>query len=333
MGTFAVAAGSNRLLVVAIASTRTTAGSQTVSSVTYGGQALTLAAGDGTSTVTWNHSYLYYLNEAGIAAAVGTSLNVTITGGTSYYTWVYSAVYAGVDQSTPFTSARNYNSATANTAVGPFSPTLTIASGDQAVEIVNQARSTTGTTARTISTWATGWTTAGVAPASIVTSGPTATLYIRDRNVLTAASDGSQHTADNSGTWDSMTAMSIKPYVDPNAHTYTVTPLGTTDDTGVIPDQSGAGGCGATNFWNVRYFLVNEHFTVNDLNVRFDVTHATRGQVQMTLTSPPDASGTRVSQVLVPTASDSLNNYDILLDADTGGTLGGWHRGHYRRPG
>ena len=39
---------------------------------------------------------------------------------------------------------------------------------------------------RTITTWATNWTTAGQAPAAIVTSGPCAQMYIRDRTVLTA---------------------------------------------------------------------------------------------------------------------------------------------------
>lgn len=207
---YSIDPGSGRLLVVAIGSTRTTTGSQTVS-VSYGGQSLTLAAGDGGLPGTWNHSYLYYLNDAGIAAATSTDLSVTISGGTRYYTWVYAAVYAGVDQATPYTDARNHNSGTANATVGPFSPTLTINANDQAIEIVNLARSNNGTTARAITTWATGWTTAGVAPASIVTNGPTATLYIRDRNLLTAANDGSQHTADDAGTRDSMTAMSLKP--------------------------------------------------------------------------------------------------------------------------
>ena len=210
VATYSIAAGSGRVLVVAIASTRTNVGSQTVA-VTYGGQALTLAAGDGTSAATWNHSYLFYLNDAGISAAVGSSLNVTITGGTGYYTWVYAAVYAGVDQSTPFTDARNHNSATANATVGPFSPTLTINANDQAIEIVNLARGDLGNNARSITTWASGWTTVGIGPLERETNNsPTATMYIRDRNVLTAANDGSQHTANNGSTWDSMTAGSLK---------------------------------------------------------------------------------------------------------------------------
>ena len=209
---YSVAAGANRLLVVAIASTRTTAGNQTVSSVTYGGQALTLAAGDAASTGTWNHSYLYYLKESGIQAASGTSLNVTIAGGTSFYNWVYAAVFANVDQTTPFTDAKNFNSgATADATVGPFSPTLTIATGDQAIEIINIARDSTGNTLRSISTFATGWTTAGIDQNFGGNGTQKPHLYIRNRNLLTAANDGSQHTADSNSTWDSMTAMSIKP--------------------------------------------------------------------------------------------------------------------------
>ncbi|NJC87132.1 MAG: hypothetical protein FIB02_01135 [Desulfuromonas sp.] len=210
---YAVGAGSQRLLVVAIASTRTAVGNQTVS-VTYGGQALTLAAGDGSSTATWNHSYLYYLDEAGIQAAQAVpddNLNVTITGGTALYTYVGAAVFGNVNQTTPFTSTQNYNSNAGNTTVGPFNPALTINDGDQAIEVVNLARSTTGTTGRTITTWAAGWETAGLAQAyTTATNTPCFQVYIRNRNVTTAASDGSQHTASNTA-FDSMTAMSLKP--------------------------------------------------------------------------------------------------------------------------
>lgn len=208
---YTIADGSNRILVVAVSATRTTAGTITCSA-SYGGVGLTPAAGDGSSAATWNHSFLFYLSDASIGAGAQTkSLNVTCSGGTSYYNWVYAAVYAGADQTTFVTSARNFNSTSvADSNVGPFNPTLTIGANDQAIEIVNLARATSGTTVRTISTWATGWTTAGVEPASIATSGPCATLYIRDRNLLTAANDGSQHTASSSNTWDSMTAMAIK---------------------------------------------------------------------------------------------------------------------------
>jgi predicted CxxxxCH...CXXCH cytochrome family protein len=208
---YAVAAGTGRLLVVAVSATRSAVGTITCSA-SYGGTAMTLAAGDGTVAVTWNHSFLFYmLDTPALMNGTGRALAVTCAGGTAYATWVYSAVYAGVDQTTPLTDARNYNStSTASTAVGPFSPGLSIGANDQAIEIVNLARSSANVTPRTVNAWATGWATGGQAPASVVTSGPTATMYIRDRDVLTAATDGSQHTASSATTWDSMTAMAMK---------------------------------------------------------------------------------------------------------------------------
>ncbi|HMP83298.1 MAG TPA: hypothetical protein PKA41_11410, partial [Verrucomicrobiota bacterium] len=82
---YAIANGNNRLLVVAVAATRTSAGTLTCSA-TYGGVAMTLAAGDGTSSATWNHTFIFYLKDADIgSAAGGKSLNVTVSGGTAYY--------------------------------------------------------------------------------------------------------------------------------------------------------------------------------------------------------------------------------------------------------
>src|SRR5450631_2765682 len=138
---FSIAAGSNRMLVVAIASTRTSVGSQTVSNVTWNGQALTLAAGDAATATNWNHTYLYYLKDTNMpATATSAPIQVTITGGTAYYTTVHAAVFAGVDQTTPFSSAVNSNSnGTANSSVGPTG--LIIGANDQAIQIVNLARS------------------------------------------------------------------------------------------------------------------------------------------------------------------------------------------------
>lgn len=245
LATLTIPPGSNRLLVVAVASTRTAVGAVTITNnagttaPAFGGKTMTLATGDAGSATTWNHSALYYLKEADIAAASGAALDLKIAGGTSYYNYVYYRVYTGVDQSTVFSDAKNYNIATANATVGPFSPTLTVNANDQAVEVINLSRSATGTTARTISTWATGWTTAGIQPAAVVTGGPCAQLYIRDRAVpATLTNDGSSHTA-SGNTMDSMTAMSLKSA--PATTTLTVsanTPLATGSkldtDSGVV---------------------------------------------------------------------------------------------------
>lgn len=101
------------------------------------------------------------------------------------------------------------------------------------------------------------------------------------------------------------------------SYTYTATPAGNITDTGIIPDNA----CGATGWPNTRYFLVNDHFSVTDLNVRFTAAHTSRGQIQVILTSSPDASGVSVSQTIVATSGDTDNNYDILLDGDASGAL------------
>ncbi len=209
---YAISAGTDRVLVVAIASTRTTVGTQSVS-VTYGGQPMTLAVGDATNATNRNHTYLFYLNDAGIAAASTDDLDVTITGGTSYYTYVYASVYTGVDQSTVFTDTRNFFSgATANNAVGPFSAGLTINAGDQAIEIINLARSTAGGGVRTVTAWSNGtWPApSSVAATYIPGSNWALGLHINNRNVTTASTEPSQHTASAAGTHDSMSGMSLK---------------------------------------------------------------------------------------------------------------------------
>jgi len=208
---YTVSAGTDRVLVVAVASTRTTAGSQTIS-VTYGGQALTMATGDDTNTVNWNHTYLFYLNDQGLQNAVGTNLSATITGGASYYTYVYAGVFAGVDQTSIYTDARNFNDSVKNNAFGPFSSGLMVGEGDQAIEIANVARSGNGNTARVISTWSnTTWPNPStVATAYSFTSTHGLGLHINNRNVTTAGVEPSQHTANSNGVVDSLSGLSLK---------------------------------------------------------------------------------------------------------------------------
>ena len=101
------------------------------------------------------------------------------------------------------------------------------------------------------------------------------------------------------------------------SYTYTQTPVGDITDDGTIP--SGTGYCSETGWANRRYFLVNDIFTVTDLNVVFSATHENRGEIQVTLTSPADPSGASVSALIVPTSTDGNSNYDIRLDADATG--------------
>lgn len=131
---------SNRVLAVAIASSQTSAGSRTVS-ISYGGRNLTLATGDMTSSTPRQHTAIYYLNEAGLDLATNSNLVFTVSGQNTRVTTVWAAVFDYVDQRTPLTGSRNYNSGTNTVNSFSFASALTINSGDQAVLVVSGVRS------------------------------------------------------------------------------------------------------------------------------------------------------------------------------------------------
>jgi subtilisin-like proprotein convertase family protein len=72
-----------------------------------------------------------------------------------------------------------------------------------------------------------------------------------------------------------------------------------------ISDNGCVGGNGVTKTFNVT-----DDVLVSDLNVGLNITHATRGQLQVTLKAPGDTSATS----LVTTINDSYDNYDVLID-------------------
>ena len=154
---YAVAAGSDthRILVVALASARTTVGSRTVT-LTYGGQTLTLVDGDMASTTPQQHTALYYLDEAGLDAATNTTLSVTVSGGTTRVTDVFAAVYDNVNQTTPIADAKTYSSGTSQVSTFALSSGLAVNAGNQAIEIISSDR-TGNTTPRTVSSFAANW--------------------------------------------------------------------------------------------------------------------------------------------------------------------------------
>ena len=197
-------AGSNRMLVVGISSTTSALSTQTVS-VTYGGQSLTVAIGDATTSAL-AHTYLFYLNEAGIASAIGNTLAVNISGGTIRYDYVYAGVYTGVNQVTPIRDTKNYNLGGLQIAVGPFNPLLTISTNDRAVEIINLDR-VGSTTAATISSWATNWS-AILGPDSVSDVPNTQAYSAYVASDSTAGSTNSGHTASNA-VYNSMSGMSL----------------------------------------------------------------------------------------------------------------------------
>ena len=131
---------SNRVLAVAIASSRTTAGSRTIA-ITYGGRTMTLAAGDMNSTTPRQHTAIYYLNEAGLDLASNSNLVFTIGSGITRVTTVWAAVFDYVDQSTPLTDSKNYNSGTSTADPFVLGTPLATNTNDQAVLVVSSIRS------------------------------------------------------------------------------------------------------------------------------------------------------------------------------------------------
>lgn len=152
-----VPAGSNtnRLMIVAIASERTGSGTLSIS-LTYGGQSLTPAAGD-ILVSSIQHTAFYYLKDAGIdAAGANKTLSVTVSGGTIRNTDVWAAVFDYVDQTTPLTDSRNYNSEATLVTSFAFSPSLSINAYNQAIEVM--AIYNSGQNQPAIITYAPEWT-------------------------------------------------------------------------------------------------------------------------------------------------------------------------------
>lgn len=154
--TYTVSTGSDshRLLVVGVATSRTTSGSRSVA-VTYGGQTLIPVEGDMSSSIR-QHTQLYYLDEIGLDAATSNTLAVSISGGTTRRNGVFAMVLDNVDQANPITDYRNYNSGYYTTTYFSFPTDLTINQGDLPVKILCSDRASGG--ARTIYDFGTNWT-------------------------------------------------------------------------------------------------------------------------------------------------------------------------------
>jgi hypothetical protein len=147
---FAVAGGSNRILVVAIA-TNSGGNSGTVqdpTTITYGGVGLTKATGNGGGTSARMHTWLYFLKNNAVMDGTSKALNVTMgaQSQTNVNFTVWYSVYAGVDQ-TPatYTTGDNSNNTTGS---GPaaLSAAMAVNANAQAVYISNILNVTTNVT-------------------------------------------------------------------------------------------------------------------------------------------------------------------------------------------
>ncbi len=149
---------TNRLLLVAVATSRSDNDSRTVS-ITYGGRSLTLASGNLNQTGYRQHTAIYYLREADIDNATNSNLIFTVSGGTTRINTVWAAVFDYVNQTTTFqhsNSGQSNGTATDGTTLS-FSSNLTIQTNNQAVYVVTANRYG-NTTPRTISSYPSNFT-------------------------------------------------------------------------------------------------------------------------------------------------------------------------------
>ena len=154
---FAVAAGTNRILVVGVEVEGSSSGTLTVTSVTYGGVAMTLAAGDGGTSLSM-HTTVYYLVDNTVMDGTNKTLafNAMAFGGTLTAANVWSAVYAGVDQTTPIADTANYNSGGTGVTSAAFATAMTVNAGDQAIVVASAARATSAVTWNAPTNWTKG---------------------------------------------------------------------------------------------------------------------------------------------------------------------------------
>ncbi len=131
--THTVPTGNDRLLVFAPMYEDCTA-DVGITTITWGGRTMTRIAGGATSTSCFERTELWYLKEADIRLASGTTFVVT-WGGTAPTDRMYAAgSYAGVFQTTPI-SASNTNF-TNTTSPNPITTTLAANSGQMVVSAV-----------------------------------------------------------------------------------------------------------------------------------------------------------------------------------------------------
>ncbi|MBW6502477.1 MAG: fibronectin type III domain-containing protein, partial [Bacteroidales bacterium] len=180
---------TNRILIIAVASTRTPAGTIEFT-LTYGGQPLTEVNGDmGISAIP--HTALFYLDEAGLDAATDSALVVSpmIPSGVIRNTSLFAAVFDYVNQEDPFTDNQTKNSGTSNVTTFAFTTALAINSYNQAVEIVSSYSSTDPPNS---TTYATDWTLIQERTATYLSGGSSYTMIngITNRSIpLTEISD------------------------------------------------------------------------------------------------------------------------------------------------
>jgi hypothetical protein len=307
--TLASGTNSNRVLVVGIATSTQTASARTVT-LTYGGQSLTPVDGN-LGEVVRQHTQLYYLNEAGIDAAIGSTLSFSVSVGTTAINSVFTGVYDNVDQNSPITDSKIYSSGTGTATTFQFATGLTINANNLALKVLSSVR-VGNTTARTISNFGTNWTAANQQTGNYNTSPNANDLGIR--NVVGQRSIPSSNTTDVSATTMSgatlisMTGLSLKSA----GPSLSVTPI-----------SSGFGEfclnstVGPQNFTISGAYLTAVNVTVSSLTgYTFSTTSGGSYTPSLSLTQ---AGGSYSQTIFVKFTPTTATNYDGNISIGGGG--------------
>lgn len=285
--TYAVPAGtgSNRLLVVAVTTTLQSAANNRTIALTYGGRSLTLAKGD-LSSNTQQHTAIYYLNEAGLDLASGTTLAFTATNGTTRVNMVWAAVYDYVDQTTPINTSQNYNSGTSTTSSFSFGTALSLAPGNQGVVVICSHR--TGNTNTRNITYPTNWTLENV---QTYTTTDAIRSGVAERTIPTTTTTDNCATTFSNSTLASMTGIAINGCTQPTAITGSA--LSSICQGGTSAGLGGSTGGSATGgSWSDG--AVGGTFSPNatTLNATYTPPSTYNGTVTLTLTTSGGSCGT-----------------------------------------
>ena len=127
--THTAGSGSNRVIMFVAA--YESAADPGVSSITYGGQDLTFIVGEVSVATFYARVELWYIDEAGIAAASGNTFAVTWGGSSPGRQMFAAATYEDVNQSTPISDSSSAQ--TGSSTPNPLTTDVTVANGSMAV--------------------------------------------------------------------------------------------------------------------------------------------------------------------------------------------------------
>ena len=217
--THTAGSGSDRLLLFVVGYEN--GADPGVSAVTYGGQSLTPIIGAVAGTSIFGRVELWYLNEAGIAAASGNTFSVTWGVATPSQPMYAAATYKKVNQNSPISDSAS--NSTDTSTPNPITATVNVVDGAMAVSGAISGNNGSYT-------WGGGWS-----EGTDQTSGTTTTMSSAEHAVTTDGTDTA------SATHSGPNRQAIVAAVLTSALTPTATVSGTTTPSATEPELVSGG--------------------------------------------------------------------------------------------